>query len=81
MKQTELQFKFWQDNVNLISMELDCTIPLNIGDVMIYTYEDFAYHLKVEKRLYVPSINTLTIVFEQTNKYEKPNKSINNGTV
>jgi hypothetical protein len=76
MNQTQLQFSFWQDNVNLISMQLDCTIPLNIGDVMIYPYKDFNYHLKVEKRLYVPSINTLTIVFEQTDKYEIPNKSI-----
>jgi hypothetical protein len=76
MNQTELQFKFWQDDTNLISMELDCTIPLSIGDTMIYTYEDFSYHLKVKKRLYVPQVNTLTIVFEQTGKYEVPNKSI-----
>lgn len=63
MNETKLNF-IWYLNDNAINIELDCTIPLNVGDKMLYNYEGVLYHLKVERRLYIPNLNTLTIVFE-----------------
>ena len=64
MKQTELQFMWWEGNTKLTHIELDCTIPLNVGDVMIHRQDGIEHHLIVEKRIYVPEVNVLTIVFK-----------------
>ena len=66
MKQTELRFMWWEGNTKLTSIELDCTIPLMVGDVMIHRYLGIDHHLVVEKRIYVPGINVLTIIFKPT---------------
>ena len=64
MNETKLKFMWWEDNSKLTSIELDCTIPLNIGDTIVHTHENVSYHLEVERRVYVPEVNTLTIVFK-----------------
>lgn len=64
MNETKLKFMWWEGNTKLTSIELDCTIPLMIGDVMIHTQNGVDYHLIVERRIYVANINTLTIVFK-----------------
>ena len=66
MNETKLKFIWWEGNTKLTSIELDCTIPLNIGDTMVYYYQGGQYHLEVERRVYVPEVNTLTIVFKPT---------------
>jgi hypothetical protein len=66
MNETKLKFMWWEDNSKLTSIELDCTIPLNIGDTMVHTYENVSYHLEVERRVFVPEVNILTIVFKPT---------------
>lgn len=66
MNETKLQFMWWEGSTDLISIQLDCTIPLNIGDKMVHYYQGNKYHLEVERRIYVPEVNTLTIVFKTT---------------
>lgn len=66
MNETKLKFMWWEGNTKLTSIELDCTIPLNIGDAMIHKHEGIEYHLVVERRIYVANINTLSIVFKPT---------------
>ena len=68
MNETELQFYWWENETKLSHMELDCTIPLNVGDAMIHKHEGIEYHLQVERRLYVPEANKLAITFKQTTK-------------
>ena len=66
MNETKLEFYWWEDNTKLTLIELDCTIPLKIGDAMIHKHEGIEFHLVVERRVYVASINTLIITFKPT---------------
>lgn len=66
MNETKLKFMWLKDYPYLITIELDCTFPLNIGDTMVHRHENVSYHLEVERRIYVPEVNTLTIVFKPT---------------
>ena len=66
MNETKLQFMWWEGKTDLTSIQLDCTIPLMVGDAMVYKYKGIEYHLEVERRIYVPENNTLAIVFKTT---------------
>lgn len=68
MNETKLKFMWCKDYPHLITIELDCTFPLNIGDTMIFSYEGGQYHLEAERRVYVPEVNTLTTVFKTNSK-------------
>mgnify|MGYP001433752947 CR=1 FL=1 len=65
-KETLLSFTWIKSFNEHIKLDLDCTIPLNVGDIMIYKYNDIIYHLKVDNRVYVYEVNILTIVFKET---------------
>ena len=66
MKETELEFYWWENNTKLTPIELKCTIPLMVGDAMIHIHNGIQYHLVVERRLYVPEANKLAITFKPT---------------
>ena len=65
-KETRLGFtwikKFDEPHIKL---DLECSIPLNVGDRMVYDYNDTYYHLVVDSRIYIPEVNVLTIVFKE----------------
>jgi len=65
-KETKLSFTWIKSFGEHIKLDLECTIPLNIGDVMVYKYNDQNYHLEVNTRIYVPEVNVLTVVFKET---------------
>jgi hypothetical protein len=65
-KETILSFTWIKEFGEHIKLDLGCTIPLNMGDVMVYKYNDHSYHLEVYMRIYVPEVNVLTIVFKET---------------
>jgi hypothetical protein len=64
-KETKLSFTWIKEFEVHIKLELECTIALNVGDAMIYKYDNINYHLIVDNRVYVPEVNVLTIVFKE----------------
>lgn len=64
-KETKLSFTWIKSFDEHIKLDLQCTIPLNVDDVVIYDYNDNTYHLKVDRRIYVHQANVLTIIFKE----------------
>jgi hypothetical protein len=64
-KETKLNFTWIKNFDEHIKLNLQSTIPLNVDDVILYDYNDNTYHLKVDRRIYVPQANVLTIIFKE----------------
>jgi hypothetical protein len=64
--QTKISYIWIKEFNEHIKLDLNCTIPLNISDRMVYDYENKQYHLNVDFRVYVPESNSLVIVFKES---------------
>jgi len=62
---TKISYTWIKEFMDHIKLDLNCTIPLSIGDRIIYKYEDKEYHLEVDFRIYVQDADSLVIVFKE----------------